>query len=104
MRIDGPPVLLEPDVAQAIAITLHELATNAAKYGALSVPNGQVELKWSHDETGRLQLRWTETDGPKVREPTHKGFRGRVIEQVIAGRSGTTHFDWRQKVSSAKSP
>ena len=95
VRIDGPPVLLEPDVAQAIAITLHELATNAAKYGALAVPDGQVELKWSHDANGRLQLRWTESNGPKVREPTNKGFGGRIIEQVIAQRSGTTHFDWR---------
>ena len=57
--IDGPPVFLEPDLAQAIAISLHELATNAAKYGALAVPNGQVELKWSHDADGRLHLRWT---------------------------------------------
>lgn len=95
MRIDGPPVLLEPDVAQAIAITLHELATNAAKYGALAVPDGQVELKWSHDADGRLHLRWTESSGPKVQEPTHKGFGGRIIEQMIAQRSGKTHFDWR---------
>jgi PAS domain S-box-containing protein len=95
VRIDGPPVLLEPDVAQIIAMTLHELATNAAKYGALAVPDGQVELKWSHDTDGRLHLRWTESSGPKVREPTHKGFGGRIIEQMIAQRSGTTHFDWR---------
>jgi PAS domain S-box-containing protein len=94
VRIDGPPVLLEPDVAQTVAITLHELATNAAKYGALAVPDGQVELKW-HDADGRLNLRWTESSGPKVREPTHKGFGGRVIEQMIAQRSGTIHFDWR---------
>ena len=95
VRIDGPPVLLEPDVAQTIAITLHELATNAAKYGALAVPDGQVELKWSHDADGRLHLRWTELNGPKVQEPTHKGFGGRIIEQMIAQRAGTTHFDWR---------
>jgi PAS domain S-box-containing protein len=95
VRIDGPPVVLEPDVAQAIAITLHELATNAAKYGALAVPDGQVELKWSHDADGRLNLRWSESSGPKVREPTHKGFGGRIIEQMIAQRSGKTHFDWR---------
>ena len=95
VSIDGPPVLLEPDVAQIIAITLHELATNAAKYGALAVPDGQVELKWSHDTDGRLHLRWTELSGPKVREPTHKGFGGRIIEQMIAQRSGKTHFDWR---------
>jgi two-component sensor histidine kinase len=95
VRIDGPPVVLEPDVAQTIAITLHELATNAAKYGALAVPDGQVELKWLHDADGRLHLRWTESSGPKVREPAHKGFGGRIIDQMIAQRSGKTHFDWR---------
>jgi PAS domain S-box-containing protein len=95
VRIDGPPVLLEPDVAQTIAIILHELATNAAKYGALAVPDGQVELNWSDDADGRLHLCWTEANGPKVREPAHKGFGGRVIEQMIAQRSGTIHFDWR---------
>jgi PAS domain S-box-containing protein len=95
VRIDGPPVVLEPDVAQAIAMTLHELATNAAKYGALAVPDGQVELKWSHDAERQLHLRWTESSGPKVQEPTHKGFGGRIIEQMIAQRSGKVHFDWR---------
>ncbi|MGB7703547.1 MAG: sensor histidine kinase, partial [Pseudolabrys sp.] len=95
VRIDGPPVVLEPDVAQTVAITLHELATNAAKYGALAVPDGELELQWSHDADGRLNLRWTESNGPKVREPAHKGFGGRVIEQMIAQRSGTIHFDWR---------
>ena len=95
VRINGPPVLLDPDVAQIIAMTLHELATNAAKYGALAMPEGQIELKWSHDADGRLQLHWTESSGPKVREPTHKGFGGRIIEQMIAQRSGKMHFDWR---------
>jgi len=96
VRIDGPPVVLEPDVAQVIAMTLHELATNAAKYGALAVPDGQVELKWSHDADGRLHLRWTESSGPKVQEPTHKGFGGRIIERMIAQRSGgEVLFDWR---------
>jgi PAS domain S-box-containing protein len=93
VRIDGPPVLLEPDVAQAIAVTLHELATNAAKYGALSVANGQVDLKWSYDAGGRLHLLWTETGGPKVQEPTRKGFGGRIIERML--QSGKTRFDWR---------
>jgi PAS domain S-box-containing protein len=95
VRIDGPPVLLAPDAAQAVAATLHELATNAAKYGALSAANGRVDLKWSHEAGGELDLLWKETDGPKVQEPTRKGFGGRVIEQMIAGRSGKVRFDWR---------
>ncbi len=96
VRIDGPPVLLEPDVAQVVAMTLHELATNAAKYGALAVPGGEVELKWSHDTGRRLRLRWTESNGPKVQEPMHKGFGGRIIERMIAQRSGgEVLFDWR---------
>ncbi|MGC2155704.1 MAG: sensor histidine kinase, partial [Pseudolabrys sp.] len=95
VRIDGPPVLLEPDVAQAVAITLHELATNAAKYGALALLDGELELQWSHDADGRLHLRWTESSGPKVQQPTQMGFGGRIIERMIAQRSGKTHFDWR---------
>ena len=75
MRIDGPPVLLEPDVAQTVAITLHELATNAAKYGALAVPDGEVELKW-HDADGRLNLRWTESNGPKCENRRTKDLAG----------------------------
>ena len=80
---------------RSLAITLHELATNAAKYGALAVPGGQVELNWSHDVDGRLHLRWAELNGPKVQEPTHMGFGGRIIERIIAKHSGKTHFDWR---------
>ena len=95
IRIAGPPILLEPNVAQAIAVTLHELATNAAKYGALSVTNGRVDLKWSHSPDGLLQMCWTETGGPKVQEPTRKGFGRRVIEQVIPQLKGKTRFDWR---------
>jgi two-component sensor histidine kinase len=95
VRIVGPQVLLEPNAAQAIAITLHELATNAVKYGALSVAGGQIDLKWSREANGRLHLRWTETGGPAVEEPTRKGFGGRIIEQMIAHLNGKTRLDWR---------
>ena len=95
IRIVGPPILLEPNTAQAIAVTLHELATNAAKYGALSLANGHVDVNWSHDADGQLQMRWTETGGPKVQEPTRKGFGRRVIEQMIPQLKGKTRFDWR---------
>ena len=95
VRIEGPPILLEADAAQAIAVILHELSTNAAKYGALSVDNGRVNLNWSHEKDGPLHLRWTETGGPKVQEPTRKGFGSRIIEQMTIQQSGKTRFDWR---------
>ena len=95
VRIDGPQVLLEPDTAQAVAVSLHELATNAAKYGALSTANGHVDLKWSHEANGRLNLRWMEAGGPTVQPPTRRGFGGRVIEQMIAQLKGKSRFDWR---------
>lgn len=82
VRISGPEVFLEPTLAQTLAVTLHELATNAAKYGSLSVTNGQVELNWSHETDGRVKLRWTETGGPPVRVPTRAGFGRRVIAQM----------------------
>ncbi|MGB5183384.1 MAG: PAS domain S-box protein [Xanthobacteraceae bacterium] len=95
VRIDGPQVLLEPNTAQAVAVTLHELATNTVKYGALSTANGRIDLKWSHEANGRLNLRWTETGGPTVQPPTRKGFGARIIEQVIAQLKGESRFDWR---------
>ena len=94
VRIDGPQVLLEPNAAQAIAVTLHELATNAGKYGALSMADGQIELIWSHEADGRLRLRWSENGGPAVNAPTRKGFGGRIMEQMIGQLKGKTRFDW----------
>jgi PAS domain S-box-containing protein len=95
VRIDGPQILLEPNAAQAIAIALHELATNAAKYGALSAPNGQVGLTWLHEADGRLTLRWNEMDGPAVKRPTHRGFGTRILEGMIGQLKGKALFDWR---------
>jgi PAS domain S-box-containing protein len=95
VRMDGPQVLLEPNAAQAIAVMLHELATNAAKYGALSVPEGQIDLKWLHEADGRIVLRWTETAGPAVQTPSRQGFGRRVIERMITQLQGKASFDWR---------
>src|SRR5215831_9346842 len=97
VRIDGPQVLLEPNAAQAVAVTLHELATNAAKYGALSVADGQIELIWSHEADGQLNLHWMETRGPAVKAPTRKGFGGRIMEQMIGQLKGKTRFDWNSE-------
>jgi PAS domain S-box-containing protein len=95
VRIDGPQALLEPNAAQAIAVTLHELATNAAKYGALSVANGQIDLKWSHESDGRLILRWKEMGGPAVQMPKHQGFGTRIVKRMIGQLKGKSRFDWR---------
>jgi PAS domain S-box-containing protein len=83
-EFDGPTVILKPDHAQTIAVALHELATNAAKYGALSVATGNVRVEWSRTDTdGALVLRWTEAGGPPVKAPTRKGFGTGVMEAVI---------------------
>jgi PAS domain S-box-containing protein len=95
IRIYGPPLLLAPDVAQAMAMTLHELATNAAKYGALSVRDGKIDLKWSREGVGRVTLHWTEIGGPAVHKPTRRGFGGRIIEQMINQLNGEIGFEWR---------
>ena len=95
VRIDGPQILLEPNSAQAMAVTLHELATNAAKYRALSIPDGRIDLKWLHEADGRLILRWREMGGPAVMIPTHQGFGTRIIERMIGQLKGTARFDWR---------
>jgi PAS domain S-box-containing protein len=98
VRIDGPAVILEPYSAQAIAIALHELATNAAKYGSLSAAAGHVEISWSRMADGRLSLRWIELGGPTVTPPTHRGFGTRIMENIIAGQlKGEVRFDWRDQ-------
>ena len=95
VRIGGPQVLLEPNTAQAIAVALHELATNAAKYGALSVASGRLDVSWTHESNGEIALNWTETGGPPVQPPTRKGFGTRIVERMIAQLKGEAHFDWR---------
>jgi PAS domain S-box-containing protein len=94
VRIDGPAVMLEPSTAQTIAISLHELATNAAKYGSLSAAGGHVEIAWSLTGDGRLRLRWIESQGPTVMPPTHRGFGTSVIENMIGQLKGEVRFDW----------
>ncbi len=98
MRLDGPRLFLEPNTAQTVAVTLHELATNAAKYGSLSVPNGHVQVEWSRAASGRLVLRWTETGGPLVKPPAGQGFGTRLMERLIRGQlKGDMRFDWHRE-------
>src|SRR5262249_9121744 len=96
VQIDGPHVVLAPSTAQAIGVTLHELATNAAKYGSLSVSKGQVEVTWLRATDEHLILRWTESGGPAVKKPMHRGFGTSVIEGMIRAQSdGEVRLEWR---------
>ena len=95
VEIAGPAVLLPPSIAQTIALALHELVTNAAKYGALSVDSGRIRIGW---DTGprRLTLSWLETNGPPIERPGHVGYGTRVIKGGIEGQlGGRAEFDWR---------
>src|SRR5215471_13563758 len=102
-RVDGPQLLLEPNIAQTIAMTLHELATNAAKYGALSVVRGRIEVKWSLAADDRLTLTWTEKGGPLATKPTCQGFGTRVMERMIRYQhTGDLRLDWRAEGLTCK--
>ena len=97
MRIEGPAVMLEPSTAQIVAISLHELATNASKYGSLSAAGGGVEILWSLTADGRLSLRWIELGGLPPTPPTHRGFGTRIMENMIGQLRGEVRFDWRDQ-------
>jgi len=85
-RLDGPPVDLGSRAALSLSLALHELATNAAKYGALSNPEGQVIISWSieHTPEPRLHLEWRESGGPPVVTPSHRGFGTDLIKRGLA--------------------
>ena len=82
---DGPPVHLSATTAQGFALILHELATNAAKHGALSVPTGKVTVHWLPEAGSRpaLRFRWCERGGPPALPPTRKGFGTTVLEVAV---------------------
>jgi PAS domain S-box-containing protein len=89
--IDGPDVRLQPQSALAFAMALQELATNAAKYGALSVPGGDVAIRWRLEPgpgSVRLRFQWQESGGPPVRPPKRRGFGSRLIERTLAEDTG----------------
>jgi two-component sensor histidine kinase len=97
-KLDGPEVWLQPRSALAIAMALHELGTNAVKYGALSEPAGSVRIAWTVKaaaEATELGLVWTERGGPPVALPATRGFGSRLIERGLrADLSGSAQMDF----------
>jgi PAS domain S-box-containing protein len=87
-RVRGPDLLIGPSAALSLGLMLHELATNAQKYGALSAPGGRVSIEWTVQGEGAdavFQFDWQEQDGPPVTAPTRKGFGSRLIQRGLAG-------------------
>ncbi len=93
-RIEGPDLKVAPQTAVTLALALHELATNASKYGALSVDDGRIDVSWS-DERSQFSLVWQETGGPPVKAPTSDGFGMRLIKRSLAAElHGTVAIDF----------
>jgi len=94
IKISGKSLSLHPSAVQALALAVHELASNAAKHGALSVPSGSVEVTWE-SRGEQLELRWIERGGPPSEPKTQLGFGMRVIKASVETQlSGTVEFDW----------
>jgi len=88
--IEGPPVSISSNVALALNMALHELSTNAVKYGALSTPEGKINIGWRFDETEAdfVILQWKETGGPTIEAPGQAGFGSRLLERAFAAEGG----------------
>jgi PAS domain S-box-containing protein len=93
--VEGPALLLGPKSAVAVSMAIHELCTNAIKYGALSNETGHVEIRWGVDD-GRFRWSWREHGGPAVSPPQHRGFGTRMIEGALAAQlTGNVVIDFR---------
>ncbi|RKK02888.1 PAS domain S-box protein [Pseudoroseomonas wenyumeiae] len=88
LRLSGPPVWLAPKQALGLALAMHELATNAAKHGALSRPEGSIRVAWREEEDGMVELLWQEEGGPPVQPPQRRGFGSRMLERGLPAELG----------------
>ena len=96
IRLTGPDVILSPILATSLGLVLHELVTNASKYGALSAPQGVVELGWEltgHDGQRRVLLTWKERGGPRVTPPDREGFGSTLIGRSLPGATVERRFE-----------
>lgn len=87
LDLDGPSALIGPGEAQGLALVVHELCTNASKYGAFATRDGQVAIRWA-TEGSLLKLEWHESGGKPVSPPTHRGFGSRILQSVIRRDAG----------------
>ena len=95
IELRGQDVMLTPKSALSLSLAIHELATNAAKFGAFSLSQGRVALRWAFTSDGGLNLQWIETGGPLVTPPTRRGFGSTLIERALAMETGgraTIHY------------
>lgn len=92
-HLNGSAIQLGEHTTNSVALVLHELATNAAKYGALSTDNGTVGISWEIEDT-KLIVRWHEQGGSSVTPPVKKGFGSTLIERTMAADGGQLHYDW----------
>ncbi|MBR0739231.1 PAS domain-containing protein [Bradyrhizobium liaoningense] len=100
MRVSGPKVRFQPKAAETFALAIHELATNALKYGALSQSSGRIEVSWRLDEStepAELMFEWRERGGPPVKPPPRKGFGTELLERTLA-------FEFKGQTTMAFSP
>jgi len=96
LQVDGPSLWLEAPAAQAIALVLHELVTNAAKYGALSTPAGRLKVSWLLDNADTVRMSWSESGGPEVSgPPREQGFGTQLVYANVEQQlGGILHTDW----------
>lgn len=95
--LEGPDLRLNPQTAVNLALAVHELCTNAVKYGALSNETGRIIVRWGVDD-GEFEFIWKEEGGPKVTAPPHRGFGSRMIQRGLPGElSGTGEMEFREE-------
>src|SRR5690606_23482726 len=96
VRLAGPPVYVRAEAGQPLALAFHELATNAAKYGAFARPSGTLDVSWGLERSGtRLEIEWREIGRPTVESPIRQGFGTNLIRSVVERQlRGTVSFMW----------
>lgn len=94
LTVEGPRLVLAPDDVQAVSMILHELATNAMKYGSLAQPGGALAITWSRDEAQMVRIVWREETSTPIAPPQSSGFGSRLIAQLVDQLNGRIDYEW----------